>query len=184
MKQMLVHLMLSQRPLRLSSFHSFFFILLLSSYHHHSIFRLTHLFCFSYSVDWSGIFFISVIVLFITICVCFSSSRSLLNISSVFLIHAPILFLRFWIIFTISTLNSFSGRLAISSSLIWSLVITLLLHLYHIFGCLFFFLIRVWSVFLSCSLFGLRHPALEFTGSWVELGVGTKMGTSGGSVAD
>ena len=68
-----------------------------------------------------------------------SSSRSLLNISSVFLIHAPILFLRFWIIFTISTLNSFSGRLPISSSLIWSLVITLLLHLYNISGCLSLF---------------------------------------------
>ena len=31
-----------------------------------------------------------------------------------------ILFLRFWIMFTIITLNSFSGRLPISSSFIWS----------------------------------------------------------------
>lgn len=136
MKQMLVHFNVVPEAAE-TVLISFFFILLLSSYYHHSIFRLTHLFCFGYSVC-SGIFFISVIVLFSTICLSFSSSRSLLNIS-VFLIHAPFLFLRFWIIFTISTLNSFSGRLSISSSLIWSLVITLLLHLYHIFGCLCFF---------------------------------------------
>ena len=74
MKQMLVHLMLSQRPLRLSSFHSFFFILLLSSYFHDSIFRLTHLFCFSYSIDsfWH-IFHLSFCV--VHYCLSFSSSQ-------------------------------------------------------------------------------------------------------------
>ena len=46
----------------------------------------------------------------------FSSSRSLLNISCIF----SILFPRFWIIFTIIILNSFSGRLPISSSFVWS----------------------------------------------------------------
>ena len=43
-----------------------------------------------------------------------SSSRSLLNISCISLIFVSILFLRFWIIFTVSTLNSFSGSLPIS----------------------------------------------------------------------
>ena len=46
----------------------------------------------------------------------FSSSRSLLNVSFIF----SILFPRFWIIFTIITLNSFSGRLPVSSLFVWS----------------------------------------------------------------
>ena len=54
-------------------------------------------------------------MLIITDCLFFSSSRSLLNISCIFLICASTLFLRSWIIFTIITLNSFSGRLSISS---------------------------------------------------------------------
>ena len=49
-------------------------------------------------------------MLFITVCLLFSSSRSLLNVSCIF----SILFPRFCIIFTIITLNSFSGRLSIS----------------------------------------------------------------------
>ena len=50
------------------------------------------------------------------VCWLFSSSMSLLNVSSIF----SILFPRFWIIFTIITVNSFSGRLPLSSSLVWS----------------------------------------------------------------
>ena len=34
------------------------------------------------------------------------------------------------------------------------------------------------AVFLSYSLFGLRRPALEFAGSWVEPGLGAEMRTS------
>ena len=52
--------------------------------------------------------------------------RSLLNNSCIFsiLVSGPficnsILFSRFWIIFTIIILNSFSGRLPISSSFVW-----------------------------------------------------------------
>ena len=52
----------------------------------------------------SSIFFVSVIVLFILF---FKSSSSLLYISCIFSIYASTLFLRFWIIFTIITLNSF-----------------------------------------------------------------------------
>ena len=55
-------------------------------------------------------------MLFIIVCLLFSYSRSLLNVSYIF----SILFPRFWIIFTIITLNSFSDRLPISSSFFWS----------------------------------------------------------------
>ena len=44
------------------------------------------------------------------------SSRSLLNISYILSIQFP----RLWIIFTNITLNSFSSRLPISSSFVWS----------------------------------------------------------------
>ena len=54
-------------------------------------------------------------MLFIIVCLLFSSSRSLLNVSCIF----SILFPRFCIIFPIITLNSFSGRLPISSSFVW-----------------------------------------------------------------
>ena len=55
-------------------------------------------------------------MLFIIVCLLLSPSRSLLNVSCIF----SILFPRFWIIFTIITLNSFSGRLPISSSFVRS----------------------------------------------------------------
>ena len=61
-------------------------------------------------------FVISFLVFFIIVCLLFSSSRSLLNVSCVF----SILFPRFWINFSIITLNSFSGRLPSSSSFVWS----------------------------------------------------------------
>ena len=56
----------------------------------------------------------------------FISSRSLLNISCIFSILVSrlficnsILFSRFWIIFTLIILNSFSGRLPLYSSFVW-----------------------------------------------------------------
>ena len=55
-------------------------------------------------------------MLFIIVCLLFSSSRSLLNVYCIF----SILFPRFWIIFTIITLNSFFGTLPISSSFVCS----------------------------------------------------------------
>ena len=55
-------------------------------------------------------------MLFITGCLLFSSFRSFLKVSCIF----SILFPRFWIIFTIIILNSFSGRLLISSSFVRS----------------------------------------------------------------
>ena len=41
-----------------------------------------------------------------------------------------------------------------------------------------FFLMGM-AVFLSCWLFGLRCPTLEFVGSWVEPSLGAEMRTSG-----
>ena len=55
-------------------------------------------------------------MLFIIVCLLFSSPRSLLTVSYIFSILLP----RFWIIFTIITLNSFSGILPISSSFVWT----------------------------------------------------------------
>ena len=86
----------------------------------------------------------------------FYFSRSLLNISCIFSILVSslficnsILFSRFWIIFTIIILNSFSGRLPISSSFVWfgghiscSFTCWISLYLFILFrllclGCLF-----------------------------------------------
>ena len=72
----------------------------------------------------------------------FSSSRSLLNISCI----SSILFPSFWIIFTIITLNSFSGILSISSSFIWS---------WDFLPCLFICNIFVFPFCLTCSAWGL-----------------------------
>ena len=109
-------------------FHSFF-ILLCFHYFHHSMFQLTYpVFCLndSAAVSLKCIFYFNYCVV-IAYCLIFVSSRSLLNTfcifsthTSVLFIYASILFLRFWIIFTIITLNSFSGRLPISSLFVWS----------------------------------------------------------------
>ena len=80
----------------LISFHSFLCILLLGGYFQHSAFQLIYSFgSVILLLISSGISFVSVIVLFITVCLFFSSSGSLSNISYIFLIHASILFLRF-----------------------------------------------------------------------------------------
>ena len=52
----------------------------------------------------------------IIVCMLFSSSRSLFKVSCIF----SILFPRFWIIFTLITLNSFSGIILIYSSFVCS----------------------------------------------------------------
>ena len=106
--QMLGHLMLSQRSLMLSSFfvcfHSFFYILSCGSDFHHAVLRVPYLFfCLSYSATDS---FWRIIHL----CLFFSSSRSLVNISCIFSI------LRSWIIFTVIILSSYSGRLLTPTS--------------------------------------------------------------------
>ena len=87
------------------------------------------------------------------------------------------LFLIFWIIFTIIILNCFSGRLPIS---------------FHLFGLVgfylalssitYFFVISLFlmggAMILSCWLFRLKCPGLEFASSWVEPGLGAELRTS------
>ena len=75
-------------------------------------------------------FLISFIVLFIIVYLFFSASRFLLNVSCVF----SILFPRFWIIFTIITLNSFSCSYFLS--FLWSCGILLCSFICCIFLCL------------------------------------------------
>ena len=101
----------------LISFHPFFFIQIQDRDFCLSVFQIIYsLFCLSYSItDFSQyIFHFSYCI--VHLCLFFSSSRSLLDISCIFLIYVSILFPRFWIIFTLMTLNSFSYRLPISSS--------------------------------------------------------------------
>ena len=89
-------------------------------------------------------------MLFITVCLLFSSSRSVLNISFIF----SFLFPRFWIIFTIITLNSFSGRC---------------LFPLHLFGLVGFYLapssavyFSVFSFCLTYCVWGLHFPHCRF----------------------
>ena len=116
--QMLVPLILSQRSLRLSSVLSILFTLFCSSEVISTILSSSSLIRPSASdiliLNPSRVFLIPVIVLFVSACLFFNSSRSLLIDSYIF----PILLSRFLIIFTLIILNSFSGALLISSSCI------------------------------------------------------------------
>ena len=117
--QMLVRLILSQRCLRLSLVLFILFTLFCSSKVISTILSSSSQIHSSASdillLIPSRVFLISVIVLFVSVCLFFNSSRSLLIESYFFFI----LFSRFFIIFTIIILNSFSGSLLISSSFIW-----------------------------------------------------------------
>ena len=108
--------MLSQRSLRLSSILFILFSLFCSTVVISTVLSSRSIIHFSASVILllipSREFLISFIVLFIIYCLLFSSCRSLLNVSCIF----SFLFPRLRILFTIITLNSFSGRLPISSS--------------------------------------------------------------------
>ena len=132
---MLVCLIWSQRSLRLSAFfHSFYFILLFRSYFHHFIFQLSDsFFCFRYSAidSFQSIFNFS--VLFVTVCLLFNFSRSLLIDSCIF----SLLFLTFWIIFAFIIPTSFSDSLPISSSFIWTSVFLVYSFICIVFLCLF-----------------------------------------------
>ena len=112
----------------LISFNSFFLFPLCFIYFHHSIFHLTYpILCLSYFTVGSlqSAFDLSYCIIHYWLTI-FISSRYLLNISCIFsilfsslFICYSILFSRFWIIFTIIILNSFLGRLPISSSFVW-----------------------------------------------------------------
>ena len=117
----------------LSSFHSLYFILLFRGYFYHFNFQLTDLFCFRYSeysdiLIPSRIFLMSVVVLFVSVCLFFNYSRSLLTDSCIF----SILFSRFLIIFTIFILNSLPASILFPIHLFGLLCFPLFLHLFGI----------------------------------------------------
>ena len=119
---MLVHLIWSQMSLRLFSALFILFALFCSSEVISPILSSSSLISSSASdillLIPSGVFLISVIVLFVSVCLFFNYSRSLLIDSCIF----SILFSRFLIIFTIIIQNSFPGSLLISSSFIWTYI--------------------------------------------------------------
>ena len=150
--------MLTQKSLRLSSFLFIPFSLFCSAAVISSILSFSSLIHSSASVIMLlitySVFFISVIVLLISVCLFFSYSRSLLNISSIFSICASILFPRSWIIFTIITQNSFSGRWPISTSLIYSSGVLSCSFIWDIFLCHLILSNFLWLWFLFCRLRG------------------------------
>ena len=83
----------------------------------------------------SRVLLILVIVLFVSVCLFFNSSRSLLIDSCIF----SILFSRFLIIFTIIILNSFSSNFPVSSSFIWTFVFLVCYFICAVFLCIFIF---------------------------------------------
>ena len=133
----------------LSSFQSFYFILHFRSYFYHFVFQLTDSF-FSSDILLlipSRVFLISVIVLFVSVCLFFNSSKSLLIDSYIF----SILLSRFLIIFYIIILNSFSGSLPISSSffrLVFFEFVPSFVQYFSAFS-LFFFKLTVFEVSFS-----------------------------------
>ena len=135
--QMLVHLTLSQRTLRLTSFFFFF--------HFFSIFCFTAVistFCLPghLSVPLPQLFFYLFLLVYCSSLFClFSSSRSFVNISYICFIFSP----RFWIIYTIIILNSFPGPSStsfsyfsgvLSCSFIWEIIICLFISV-NFCGC-------------------------------------------------
>ena len=145
-------------------FDSFFFILLHNSSFHHSFSSLICSASFTLLLILSSVSFLSVQVFFITVCLLFSSSQSLLNISCIFSVCASILPLRFritfavilWILFQVGCLFPLHLFCLVSLYIAPSSVP-------YFLSSLFFFLMGG-TVFLSCWLFGLRCSALEFAG--------------------
>ena len=149
---MLVHLILSQRYLRLSSILLIPLPLFCSSAVISTIQSSSSLICSSASIILLlvpyRIFLISVIVLFISVCLFFISSTSLmivltvLNASCIF----SVLFSSLQSIFTIIILNPLSGRLLISSLFIWYCAFLLCSFICAVFL----------SLFCSSNLFHFR----------------------------
>ena len=149
----------------LISFHSFFFILFRAV--NSTILSSRSLIHSSASVILllipSSVFFISIIVLFISVHLFFNSSRSLLNISCIFSIFASILFPRSWIIFIIIILNSFSGRLPISTSFSCFSLVLSCYFIWYTALCLFILSIFLWMGFCStgCRIVALLASAVS-----------------------
>ena len=152
---------MSRGSLDCPPFFSFFFLYsVLLQWFHQSIFQLTYsFFCFIYWLIHSSVFLFWITVLFTSACLFSKSSRSLANISYISSVCTSILFLRSWIIFTLITLNSFSGILPISTSYFWSLYCS---PIWNIFFCHHIFS-NLWSPFCRlqdyiCSCFWCLPP--------------------------
>ena len=125
--------MFSQRSLKLSSFHFFFL---------YSSCSMAVIFTFmspgSLILSSASFYFSSQCIFHFGYCsslIFFKFSSSLLNIYFIFSVCAFILFLRSSIIFTIITLNSFSGRLSVFPSLSCSSAFYLCSFIWNIFFC-------------------------------------------------
>ena len=127
----------SQRSLRLSSILFIPFTLVCSSEVISTIFSSSSLIRSSASdillLIPSRVVLISVILLFVSVCLFFNCYRSLLIDYCMF----SILFSRFLIIFTLIILNSFSGSLPLSCSFIWTYVFLVCSCICVVFLCLF-----------------------------------------------
>ena len=164
-------LMLSQRSLKLFSFLFILYSVFCSEVVISSILSSSSLIQSSSSVSLllipSSVFFISVIVLLITHnehidFFVLQFSGSLLNISCIFLACASLLFLTAWIIFTIITLNSFSGRVPFSSSFIWSYGFLPCSYTSNIFHCCLILssLLCLWSPFFRLQVCSFSFSSL------------------------
>ena len=124
---MLVYSSLSQRPLNVSSILKILFVVVAVIQWLLVFQSLIHSSASSgLLLIPSSVFFVSVIMLLMVDSLFFISSMLLLNVSCIFSIHASILFicasilfLKFWVICTVITMNSFSGRLPIFSLFVW-----------------------------------------------------------------
>ena len=132
--QILVHLLLSQRSLRLSSFFLYFFSVLWQN--------ISTSLSSSWLIRFSALFIrllipYSIFILVILLLNCFfvKSSNSLLNISCNFLVYPSIPFSRSWIICTIITLSYFSVRLLICISLSCSSDVLSCSFIWNVFLC-------------------------------------------------
>ena len=140
----------------------------------HLFILLPHLFCQFLLAH----FFVSVIILFISVCLFFKGSNSLLNISCILLVSASILFPRSWIVFAVTTLNSFSGRLPLSLHLVVVPQFYFIPHFSAVSFCLTFCICRLRSSGCStvillgsgvCTLMGEAGPGACARSWWEEL---------------
>ena len=148
-----MHLILSQRSLRLPSVLFILFTLCYSSEIISTILSSSSLIHYSASDTLllipSRVFLFSVIVLFVYVCLFFNCSRPLLIDSCIF----SILFLRFLIIFTIIVLNYFSGSLPVPLHLFGLLCFWFVPSFVKYFSAFSFFLSFFLTLLCSMSLF-------------------------------
>ena len=157
---MLVHLILSQRSLRLSSVLFILFTLFCSSEVISTILSSSSLICSSASdillLLPSRVFLISVLVLFVSVCLFFNTSRS----CSLILACSPFCFQGFHHLYYHFS-ESFSGSLPISSLFIWTSVFLICSFICVVLLCLFIIYIYICFFFLTYCVWGLLFPGFK-----------------------